>query len=207
MLVARIFAENGLTRVFKMILANSIKFADETRWIEINGKRIEIDPRTWHADMKLKVKVGLGTGNREEAIRKTAEMLKVQAEVAGRLPGMVTAKQAYNALVDFVRSRGNKTPERYFISPESPEFKPPQPQPSELMQKADMDNKARIQIETIKDKRERQKASFEAKIALEKLRNERIELQIKKMEVSTGVLRSGGQKVTKAQRMGGNLSQ
>lgn len=134
MLVARIFADTGMTRIFSLIHKNSVAYMDKPRMIKIADNWVDVDPRTWDADMRLDIKVGLGTGNKEETIGRLTRVLASVREFASSVPGTVPPDRAYNLFADYLKAEGIKTPDRYLVNPSSPEYKPPQPQPSERVQ-------------------------------------------------------------------------
>lgn len=134
MLIARIFAEMGMKRLFKKILNNMIKYQDKEVTIPLNDGWVTMDPRTWRADMNVTVHVGLGTGNKDETIIRIKDMMAVQAQAYQSNPASVTPQNMWTSLRDYVKAQGKKTPEMYFTSPDSPNYKPPQPQPSEKIQ-------------------------------------------------------------------------
>lgn len=136
MLVARIFADMGMTRIFQIIHRNSVAYMDKPRMIKIADNWVEVDPRTWDADMRLDVKTGLGTGNKEETIARLQRIMVAMREFAATVPGTVTPERAYNMFTDFLKAEGVKTPDRYVLNPKSPEYKAPAPQPSESIQVA-----------------------------------------------------------------------
>lgn len=166
MLIARIFAECGFTRIFRIILANSAKYMTESRMIEIAGDWVEVDPRTWDMDMTFSIQVGLGTGDRQETIARAQQFLALLREYAAANPGSVTPQQAYNAFVNYMRATGmGNTPSVYVTDPASPEFQPPQPQLPEKVIIAQMDDATkRYEIDT-KYKFEMWKASEELRLA------------------------------------------
>jgi len=198
MLAARIIAETGMARTFKMIYTNAIKYSDSTATVDIAGKKTEVDPRTWDIDMHLKVNVGLGTGNADVVMARTIEMLDMQQKVAQASPGMINPEKAYNALTDFVRARGQKDASRYFVDPNSPEYQPPQGQPSDTIQKAQMDNQTKTQIADKQISLAAKKAADEKAIADRKLDLEAADIAI------TGT--NNNRKVSQ-QRMGGSIAQ
>lgn len=75
-LIARNQAELGWRRVFRQILALSVKHQDRPRTIRLRGKFVEMDPRHWNASMDVTVNTGLGTGSRDRDM----SMLQVVAQ-------------------------------------------------------------------------------------------------------------------------------
>lgn len=163
MLIVRIFAETGVKRLCKLILKNCIQYQDKARMIRLRDKWVEMDPRTWDAEMDMVCHVGLGTGNREQEVAMIVQLLQTQAELAMRVPGMVTPQKVYSALTDLVRAWRKKTPERYFVDPSGEEYQPPEPQPDPKA----MEAQAKIQLEQAKNEMQMQKDAQEAQLKLQ----------------------------------------
>lgn len=56
----------GMKRIFRCVLRLITKHQDRTKTIRLRGKWVDIDPRTWTADMDVTINTGLGTGSREK---------------------------------------------------------------------------------------------------------------------------------------------
>lgn len=91
-LIARNQAELGWTRVFRQMLKLIIKHQDRPRTIRLRDKWVEIDPRSWNADMDITINVGLGTGSRD---RDMAMLEKVAMSQA-----MLTQQFVANSMLD-----------------------------------------------------------------------------------------------------------
>jgi hypothetical protein len=169
MLIARIFAEMGVAPLFKKILRNLVKYQDEARSVQLNDEWVDIDPRTWQADMNVTAQVGLGTGNKEETLANIKEFLAIQKELLTAGSPMVTPKELYASLDDYVKASGKKNTGRYFVDPSGPDWKPQQPKPDIEIQKAQIQAQSKkYEIDT-KAKLERQRMDAEIKMGREKM--------------------------------------
>ena len=65
-LIARIFADTGMTSLFKGILQLVCKYQDKERIIKINNNFVPMNPREWNTQYNVTVNVGLGTGGKQE---------------------------------------------------------------------------------------------------------------------------------------------
>ena len=134
-MVARIFAETGIKRLFKGLLKEVIRHQDKARVVRLRNQWVPVDPRAWDADMDVMVNVGLGTGSIEQKIQVLMAVAQKQEQILQTL-GMnnpiVTPKQYRNTLAQIVELQGFKDATRYFseITPEVEQqmAQPQQPQ-------------------------------------------------------------------------------
>lgn len=135
-MIARIFAETGIRRLFRGLLKEVIKHQDKKRVIRLRNQWVEIDPRYWDAEMDVVVNVGLGTGSQEQKLQTLMAISQQQKEILQTLgPNnpLVSIKQYRNTLAQITELQGFKDASRYFseITPEIEQqmAQPPQPQP------------------------------------------------------------------------------
>lgn len=147
-LIARIFAESGVTDLFKNILHLLCKYQDKPRVIRLRGKYVSIDPREWSNEYDVSVNVGLGTGNRQEQMAMLAMVLQKQEQILGTQGAsgpLVGLSQYRSTLGRFIESAGFKDSNEFFreVTPEVEQqiaqaASQPQPDPATqvLMQQA-----------------------------------------------------------------------
>jgi hypothetical protein len=125
-LIARVFAETGIKRAFRLVLQLVTKYQQSERVIRLRNTWVPMDPRSWNAEMDLVTEVGLGTGNKMEQMGFIAQILQGQKELLamGGL-GLVSPPQLYAAYAKLVQLAGLKSADPYFMDPAK---QPPQPQ-------------------------------------------------------------------------------
>lgn len=64
-LIARIFAEGGVSDLFRGLLKLITTHQDQPRMVRLRNRWVPIDPRAWDADMDVVTNVALGTGDIE----------------------------------------------------------------------------------------------------------------------------------------------
>jgi hypothetical protein len=135
-MVARIFAETGVRRLFRGLLKEIIRHQDRPRVVRLRNSWVPVDPRAWDADMDVVVNVGLGTGSIEQKVQTLMAVLAQQKEILQTLgPNnpIVTIKQMRNTIAQILELQGVKDASRYFneITPEIEQqmAQPPQPAP------------------------------------------------------------------------------
>lgn len=128
-LMARIFAENGMTRMFTGILKLVVANQQVPRMVELSGEGfVKIDPRPWNADMGVTVEVALGTDEeRMSVLVATAEKQEQILQQFGPGNPMTTIAQYRNTLAR-ITELGGFVPE-LFWQKVPPDFQPPPPPP------------------------------------------------------------------------------
>lgn len=178
-LMVRMIAETLLVPVFRKILKLLVKYQDAEKTIYLSGKWVTMDPRTWSADLKATVAVGLGHANSEEDLM--AAQIVGQAQQMGAEAGLVGPEQLYETGKKLIRAVGWKFPEKYFKDPSTPQFQQeqqakaqqPDPKMAEVQGKLklkEMEMQMDAQFESIKSQRDLQieMLKAEAKMAIEK---------------------------------------
>ena len=134
-LIARLYAEVGMKRFYTLLLKMIIANQDKARMIRLRNEWVEVDPRTWNANMDVVVNVGLGHGNVEERLAALREMIGFQREVLttmGPNNPLVSLGQLSNTAAKLIELSGWKDTAQ-FISKLPADYQPPppEPQPSE----------------------------------------------------------------------------
>ena len=136
--VARNFAE-ALARLFakkvRLMAAVGKPFA-----VKIDRQARLVDPTAWPTGLSANVRVGLGSGRKDQRLAYRAQMLDMQKEA---LPvGLASKRTIFRNLAAMVRDAGLGIPTDYFIDPMSPEGQaagsaPPPPHPDLVKAQAD----------------------------------------------------------------------
>jgi hypothetical protein len=172
-MIARIFAETGIKRLFKGILKMLIKNQDKPMVIRLRNQFIPVDPRNWDPEMDMIVNVGLGNGNASE---RTAllNMIMAKQEQAlmqfGPDNPLVDLKQYRDTITQILSINGMKDGAKYFkeIDRQSlPQLQQqsmgqPKPDPTEMLAQVEMEKvKADIQIAQLKAQLEIEKTRMQ----------------------------------------------
>ena len=138
-LIARIYAETGMTRLFQGLLKLVVANADRAQVVRLRNKFVEIDPRLWNASMDVSVNVGLGNGLEEERMRSLGAIAAAQKDILttmGPNNPAVTLGQYTNTLAKMVEMSGWKDSGQ-FVNRLPPNFQmptpPPQPTPEQVL--------------------------------------------------------------------------
>jgi hypothetical protein len=155
-MIARIFAETGVKRLFKLILNILKRHQPKERIIRLRNKFVPMDPRAW-PEMDVAISVGLGVGNKSEQIAQADSVLATMAELQQTpYAWLIDAKKVHAALKRKFTATGIKNADDFLNDPE--QTQPPEPQPDPEMAKA----QAQMQME-------QQKAQMQMQIEAAKL--------------------------------------
>ena len=154
-LIARNQAELGWRRVFRQLLKLIVKHQDRPRTIRLRDEWVEMDPRSWNANMDCSINIGLGTGSRDRDMSMMNTILSGQMAMTDRLvqsgltqPALDMLPKINMTLTKLAESAGIKNPEEFFldIKPEMVEQMKaqaanPPPSPEVMKIQADKENK------------------------------------------------------------------
>jgi hypothetical protein len=187
-LIARVFAETGMKRLFKGLLKAIIKFQDEPRVVRLRNQYVPVDPRYWDASMDVAVNVGLGNGNKAERLAVLMMILQKQeqaVQMMGPLNPVANIMQMQNTMNDILVANDFKDVTRYFgpVGPQEMQMMQQQteqaaakPDPAELLAEVERQKiladieinaaKVRLQEAQVKLGDDRERDKLEADVAL-----------------------------------------
>jgi hypothetical protein len=143
-LIARIFAETGVKDLFKKMLKLLVRHQPKARVIRLRNKWVEMDPRSWNADMDLSISVGLGIGNKAQQIAVADGVLQTMAELgATPFASLIDKEKVYNALKRKFVAAGIKNIDEFLVEPQRDEqgnvvAEEPQPDPETMKAQAEL---------------------------------------------------------------------
>jgi len=119
--MARNLAEGGMKRLFSLMLRTYTRHVRDTVMMNFGDEFIPVDPRTWTAEMRLRVNVGLGTGREEEKGMALDKVMEMQMGMLQQGSPLVSLTNLSNALSDRLAAVGLFNAERYFnlMTPEA----------------------------------------------------------------------------------------
>lgn len=178
-LVARLFAERGMKRLFRLMHGIVRRHQDFVRVVKLRNTFVPVDPREWRERENLTPTVGLGTGSRQEQIDSVMQMLNMQlGMLSGGLP-FVTPQNVFHALGKLTELQGYKDVPNWWTDPAQAAQQPPKPDPEMAKVQGQMQiEQAKIQAKTQGDM---QKLQMQHQLKLQEIaareRTEGIELQ------------------------------
>ena len=168
-LIARIFAETGVKDLFWLMLKLAAQYQDKPEVIRLTGKWVQVDPREWVNRFDMQVNVGLGTGNKDTAVKNLTVIQQLQA--AAVQGGYCTPKNQYNAACKLVSVLGFKDPDQFFTDPAKMP-PPPPPPPDPTLAATQAQTQAAVQIEDAKNKTKQSEILLQNRLDSEKAAKE-----------------------------------
>ena len=179
-LIARIFADTGVSSLMKGILHLLCKYQDKERIIKVNNKYIPMNPREWDTQYNVTVNVGLGTGSKQEQLGVMQMVLDKQEQMLkeyGLSNPLVSLKQYRDTLAKFVNMAGFKD-ESGFIKDITQEQSDQLAQAQAQNPQSDPNTEAaKILAQVEKEKAQMKMQSDMAKLEMEK---QELELKVQK---------------------------
>lgn len=167
-MITRMLAETLVKPTLLAVHGLLIKHQDKPMVTRLRGQFVQINPQEWKRRSDIVLKVGIGTGNEEEKRNKLMMVAQAQQQLAAL--GLVGPGQGYALFADLCRAMGFDMPEKYAMSPDSPEFQKKQqsqPKPVELQVK-EMELQADAQKFQAQTAQKREEMQMEASIEQQK---------------------------------------
>lgn len=143
-LIARVFAETGVTELFRKIIKLGSQHAEKSTMLRLQGKFVAVDPRTWKNQFDVSVNVGLGSGNKDQIVQHMIMVLQAQ-EKAMQI-GLADPPTIFEALSELTRAIGHKDVTRFWVNPKSPGWKMPPPKQEPSVQVAQIKAQTDMQL-------------------------------------------------------------
>ena len=157
-MIARVFAETGVKRLYELVLHNIITHQDKARMVRLNNDFVEIDPKSWNAKMDVSVNVALGRGSDTERmmmLRQIGEMQKEAMATMGPQNPLTDINKMSNTLKEMTKLAGFKDVSKFWSDPA--QFQPPPPQPKEPTVEEQL---VQVQIQSIRADMEKKAAEL-----------------------------------------------
>ena len=139
-MIARIFAETGLRKLFTGVLKLVIENQDKERMVRLRNTFVPMNPQSWDANMDVIVNVGVGDGTIEDRINilnQVAMRQEMLIKETGVNNPVVSLPQYTNTLTKMLQLAGIKDSQNYFnqlpVDFQLPEPPPPKPTPEEIL--------------------------------------------------------------------------
>lgn len=127
--VARNFAEMLVGRMFVKFYHLMRKYGEPFR-MKIDGQMVDVDPRAWPEEMNITVRVGLGSGRKEQRLVYRQQLLGVQQAIMQAGMPMVTPENIFNSVKGLIEDANLGNPLDYIEDPSTMEQQPERPDPA-----------------------------------------------------------------------------
>jgi hypothetical protein len=164
-MIARLFAEGGMTRLYKGLLQLIIKHVDKPRMIRLRNGFVPISPDRWNANMDVVANVALGKGGDMERMGMLQQVAAKQEQIMqtmGPDNPLVDMNNYYATMVQLLEVAGFKDPQRFFKDPAQQPQTPPEPPKPDI-------NEQLIQVQMAEINANIQKKQAELELEREKM--------------------------------------
>jgi hypothetical protein len=122
-LVVRNIAETGIRPVYRLIRDNLVRYHNGSVPFRFKGNWVNVDPSQWGPRSRMIVTVGAGASEEQQKMGALQQVFAIQKEMVATDPmqAMVSPKQMYSTLSDYIDLNGLGDADQYFLDPESPE--------------------------------------------------------------------------------------
>ena len=147
-LIARIFAETGVKDLFRNIYALVQRYEDRKKIFYLNGKFVPIDVSRWKEKLNCTVNVGVGSGSQQSKTTTMSSIMQILGTLVqnGAMGSLVTPKNLYNAVSEYIAQAGYKNTDQ-FIS--NPEMMPPKAPPEPTLEEKVAAQKAQVELQKL----------------------------------------------------------
>ena len=208
-LVARIFADTGVSSLFKGILHLVCKYQQKERILRINNKYVPFDPREWNTEYNITVNVGLGTGSKQEQLATMQMILDKQEQIItqyGLANPLVNLKQYRDTLAKFVQMAGFKDDSQFLM-----EVTEEQAQQLAQQQAENPKTDPNTEAAKILAQVEREKAELRAQTEMAKLQMDREQFQLeskrKELELQQQALKQSAELALQEMKIKSEMAQ
>lgn len=113
--LARVFAETVMKPLFAAMLRLFVRYPNPSEVVRLRNKFVPIDSRGWSPEFDMSVKVGLGTGSREEKLVGLQLVIAKQEAMLATGSPLVDLERYRAGLADLCATVGIQQPDRYFL--------------------------------------------------------------------------------------------
>lgn len=145
-LIARTLA-GGFVDLFRIIHRLVSKHSTKPLQLQINGKWMEIDPRSWAKRTQFSIAVGMGTGTPEAQMAKLQSVAQFMGQ--GVPMGLVGPEEFRNWAAEYLKAAGYRNVEKFVKEPQKDpqtgQAVMPPPKPDPMVQAAQIKAQADVQ--------------------------------------------------------------
>lgn len=188
-LIVRSIAETGIRPAYRMMRDLMVRFHNATVPFKFRGKWQNINPADWGERSRMMVTVGAGASDENQKMAALQQIYQIQTQLSQGDPSqaMVTPKQMFATLNDFINLNGLGDSEQYFLNPESPEgMQVAQQKQQQMQQKQQQDmqmQQMQLQMQQTTVQAQAQVAQAEMAKAQAQAQNNQMKAQIDAIKV------------------------
>jgi len=116
-LIARMFAETGISELFRFMVSLNQKFVDQNTVVRLTNKQLRVSPDDLNGNFDLIVNAGISISTKESTIMTLQTMLTALMQTQAAGIHIVTPQNIYNLFKKWIESAGFKNYSDYVTDP------------------------------------------------------------------------------------------
>ena len=175
-MIARIFAETGVKSMMLRIQRLTINNQDKARTIQLRGKWVDVNPKSWEASLDARIHVGLGYDNKEQESALLLQNIGLQQQIAEAQQGLdgpiVDWGTIYESANRFAEASGLRRTDQLYRDPRGPDGQAqgPEQKPDPAAEMAQAQMQLEMKKLEMEDQREKMRMQLEHTLGLLKLK-------------------------------------
>ena len=113
-LIARVFAETGIKRFYRLLVGYNLRFIDEEQVIRLTNHPLEIRD-DFDGKFDYIVNAGVGISHKQETLEQLQQLLQIQTQILMPLK-LVEPQHIWNTVAKMLEITGFKDVERYMVN-------------------------------------------------------------------------------------------
>ena len=170
--IARMFAD-GFKDMFKLLRNCVIRHQNAESIMEVNGKFVPVDPRSWSSSRNVIVSAGIGNNNKEQRMAYMGQLIQVTQSVinSGGKDILVNDSNIYTQLLEYTKLAGFDNAEEFWTDPNSEQSQQAKQAKAEAAQKPKPDEIS-AQAKMMEAQTNQFKAKTDAQLQAQRLQGE-----------------------------------
>lgn len=120
-MIARVFADGGVKQIFEKIINAVSTYQDEPFQLNVLGQPLEIDPRRWSQNLRCRIDVGIGAGDRLEKVQNLNFLLQISLQMMEKGLPVTDSSKVFRILDKSIEELNLGDGNYYFNNPERPD--------------------------------------------------------------------------------------
>jgi len=181
-MIARVFAETGVRRLFRGILHLVTKYQNKDKIVRLRNEFVTMSPREWENMYDVQINVGLGTAQKTEQMQFMMATAQKQEQIIAQMGPdnpLVSLTQYRNTLAKISELAGFKDSEQFYASAQEVDMKVQMAAQQKMQQGQQQDPLIAIEQQKFQAEMQMKQAQFQAEQEM-KIRQMEMDFQLKR---------------------------
>jgi hypothetical protein len=181
-MIARVFAETGVRRLFRGILHLVTKYQNKDKIVRLRNEFVTMSPREWDNMYDVQINVGLGTSQKTEQMQFLMATAQKQEQIITQMGPdnpLVSLTQYRNTLAKISELAGFKDSEQFYASAQEVDMKVQMAAQQKMQQGQQQNPLVAIEQQKFQAEMQMKQAQFQAEQEM-KIRQMEMDFQLKR---------------------------